>query len=435
MQGRCTRFRTAVRKYKDYMTLTILVAFILVFPLFETSSIGDLFMVFLVTLFLLSALYSVSDSPRQVAMGVLLAVPTLLTGWTLFFLPSIPVMIALLITLTMFFTYILLVILHRVLLAREVTSVEICRAVMVYIMIGLIFGLIYMLMEILTHGSFIIGHGDITLSGLIYFSFVSLSTAGFGDIYAVAPIARSVVIIETLVGVMYLAVLIGLLINAHYSTRYSQRREDTGERKGTVGLGEEDRGVRFFSSSGPLVLLAVAIMLNLGTSIAMISFGLPIFLDTWGTSLAVILGGFYIGALAGVLYNLIMAFSIWDPITMVWAGSSVLVAGMTWLFWREGWVDVRRPVRLILAGVATGVINGLFAFGIITVLSLQLYVETAGINALMTEFFHNEQAGLLFAELLVEIIDKTLALILAAVVALLLGGLLTSGREKKSGNL
>jgi hypothetical protein len=59
-----------------------------------------------------------------------------------------------------------------------------------------------------------ISSGKITLSSLFYFRFVALSTTGFGDIYAVAPMARSVVIIEMLVGVMYMAVLIGLLINA-----------------------------------------------------------------------------------------------------------------------------------------------------------------------------------------------------------------------------
>jgi uncharacterized membrane protein len=153
-----------------------------------------------------------------------------------------------------------------------------------------------------------------------------------------------------------------------------------------------------------------------------------------GTSLAVLLGGFYIGALAGVLYNLIMAFSVWEPITVVWAASSVIVAGMTWMFWREGWVDVRKPVQLVLAGIATGVINGLFVFGIIMLLHLEFYSGTAGITVQMTGFFHNAQAGLLSAELLVEIVDKTLTLVLAAVLALLLGGLLPSGKPGREKN-
>jgi hypothetical protein len=213
-QGRIARLRTLVRRYKDFITLATLVAFFVIYSILENTPLGNLFMVFIVNLFLLASLYSISDSPRQLAMGVILAIPSFLIGWIWYFLPSNEARISFLISYIVFLTYILLIVVHRILHAREVTSVEICWAVMVYVMIGLIFGMIYLLMEFLSGGSFMISSGKITLSSLFYFSFVALSTTGFGDIYAVAPMARSVVIIEMLVGVMYMAVLIGLLINA-----------------------------------------------------------------------------------------------------------------------------------------------------------------------------------------------------------------------------
>jgi len=213
-QGLVVRIWTLVRKYRDFISLAILAAFFIIYPLFEDSHLGNLFMVFLVNMFLLAALYSISDRPRHLVIGVLLAVPSFITGWIWYFLPSKGTGISLLIAFIIFLTYILLLIVRRILLAREVTRFEISRAVMVYIIIGLIFGMVYMLMEYLSSGSFMISSGKITLSALFYFSFVALSTTGFGEIYAVAPLARSVVIIEMLVGVMYMAVLIGLLINA-----------------------------------------------------------------------------------------------------------------------------------------------------------------------------------------------------------------------------
>ena len=213
-QGLVVRIWTLVRKYRDFISLAILAAFFIIYPLFEDTRLGNLFMVFLVNMFLLAALYSISDRPRHLVIGVLLAVPSFITGWIWYFLPSKGTGISLLIAFIIFLTYILLLIVRRILLAREVTRFEISRAVMVYIIIGLIFGMVYMLMEYLSSGSFMISSGKITLSALFYFSFVALSTTGFGEIYAVAPLARSVVIIEMLVGVMYMAVLIGLLINA-----------------------------------------------------------------------------------------------------------------------------------------------------------------------------------------------------------------------------
>jgi len=58
-----------------------LVAIILIFPFLETIPFGGLLLTLIITLFLLSALYSVSDRPIQVAVGFLLAIPPLLCSW------------------------------------------------------------------------------------------------------------------------------------------------------------------------------------------------------------------------------------------------------------------------------------------------------------------------------------------------------------------
>ena len=172
---------------------------------------------------LLSALYSVSDHPRQVAIGVLLAIPILLSAWTNVFLPSQDTLIAEVIATAVFLTYILLVILKRVLTAVEVTTTEIYRAMIVYIMIALTFGMVYLLIDFFIPGSFQFVYGERTLSVIFYFSFGVLTTVGVGDVIATGPVAHSVVTIEMIIGVMYMAIFIGLLVNAHYSTRYSLR--------------------------------------------------------------------------------------------------------------------------------------------------------------------------------------------------------------------
>jgi voltage-gated potassium channel len=228
--NRITLFRKKVRTYRDFIGLANLVAFFIILPSVETTPVGDLIMVILVNLFLLLALYSISDRPRQLVIGGLLAIPSLITGWIWYFQPSDAAVVSLLVSFIIFLTYILLLFLRSIFLAREVTGIEICRAVMVYVMIGLIFGMIYMLMELLSIGSFIISAGKMTLSAFFYFSFTALSTTGFGDISAVSPVARSIVMIEMLVGVMYMAVLIGLLINAFrvniaYKKKWDQQEE------------------------------------------------------------------------------------------------------------------------------------------------------------------------------------------------------------------
>ncbi|MCU0631857.1 MAG: ion channel [Methanolinea sp.] len=406
--------RTLLQRNRDLFTLLWLIAIILAIPYLDESRLGVLILVLLITGLLLSALYSVSDRPTQVAVGFLLCIPTLLCSWTYMVVPSMEIWIALVISLIVFLVYILSVVLRRVVKAREVTLVELFRAVIIYMMIGLAFGLLYLILEILVPHSFHFSSGIHDPESLIYFSFVALSTSGFGDITAVAPIARSLVTIELLIGVMYMAVLIGFLVNAHYSAKYSKPRGEWREE----GTGPIMRfRVPFLSSGGPLTILAIAVMLNMASSMVMVVFGVPLFLDTWGTSFAVIMSGFPVGALAGVLYNLLMAFTIWEPTSLMFAGSSVLVAALTYIFWRRGWVDVRRPGNLIAAGALTGLVNALFTFSLTIALGLPSYEGILDFFRLVQNLSGNSWVAHLLVNLVVEVIDKTFCIVLAAIAA------------------
>src|SRR5512136_1390332 len=92
---------------RDLFTLCWLIVIIIVFPIFETSAIGNILLVFLFSMLLLSMLYNVSDHPRQVAIGVLLAIPLMLTAWTNVFLPSQDALVAEVISMAVFLGYIL----------------------------------------------------------------------------------------------------------------------------------------------------------------------------------------------------------------------------------------------------------------------------------------------------------------------------------------
>jgi hypothetical protein len=412
-------FGRTVYRSRDLLTLASLVAIILIFPLFEDSAAGEILLVCLFNALLLFCLYEVSDSPRQLAIGVLLAIPALLAAWTNVFVPSQNMLVAEFMSVAVFLVYILLVILRRVFSAREVTMTELYRAVNVYIMIAIAFGMVYGLTELLSPGSFQYTFGQHTFSSVIYFSFVVLSTAGFGDITAISPFARSVVIIEMIIGVMYMAVLIGLLVNAHYSSRYGTRREERiPEQAGTRGA--LLKKLPFVSSGGPLSLIAIGVVLNLATSIVMVELGLPLFMDTWGTSLAVMTGGFLVGACAGVLYNLIMAATVWTPVYAVFAANSLLVAAMTWVFWSRGWIDIRRLHLLVAAGMATGLANAALVIIITALFSFPPYEGTQAVHRFFLEATGNPALASAVATAVLEVTDKTLSLALAAVAALFL---------------
>lgn len=364
---------------------------------------------------LVSAVYSVSDHPREVGIAILLSIPTILTAWTNLFAPSRSIFLVQLGSIVIFLVYALLVILRRVMQARDVTPNEIYRAVSVYIMIGLAYAFVYQFIEVIFPSSFSYGQGGPSFSSIVYFSFVSLATVGFGDITAITPLTRSISVVEMITGVMYLAVFIGVLVNAHYRLRYETAHGEPVSKRTRSAPG-------FFRSGGPLALILIGVLLNLASSFTMISLHIPLFLDTWGTSLAVIRSGFPAGAATGIVYNLILAFAIRTPVSAIWSAGSVLVAAATWVFWRRGWIDLRRPGLILAAGILTGLANGLFGIALTAVFGLPPYAGTMVVSRYLTDLTANPALASVIEEFAVELMDKTLSLFLAAVAILILFG-------------
>lgn len=105
--------------------------------------------------------------------------------------------------------------LHEVLVSRQVDANAVAGAVCVYLLAGLLFAMAFLLIEALQPGSFRgvePGQRYRMLSEMIYLSFVTLTTIGFGDIVAVTPLARTLVYLEGVFGQFYMAIFVASLI-------------------------------------------------------------------------------------------------------------------------------------------------------------------------------------------------------------------------------
>jgi hypothetical protein len=107
-------------------------------------------------------------------------------------------------------------VLWQVFSAGRMTVHRVLGAIAAYLLIGLAFAQVYRLIAQQAPGAFLIGGTpadyDAVVTRLQYFSFVALTSLGFGDITPAHPLARSVTVFETLLGVLYPAVLIGRLV-------------------------------------------------------------------------------------------------------------------------------------------------------------------------------------------------------------------------------
>ena len=87
-------------------------------------------------------------------------------------------------------------------------------AVAAYLLLGLACAQAYELVALLATGAFAIASADPRRHVFVYFSFVTLTTVGYGDVTPVHPVARSIAIVEALTGQLYPAILLARLVSA-----------------------------------------------------------------------------------------------------------------------------------------------------------------------------------------------------------------------------
>ncbi len=102
----------------------------------------------------------------------------------------------------------------------RVSAETICGAICVYLLLGLTWTAAYSILFTLQHGSFFVApthdaNGVLTVLDLLYFSYVTLTALGYGDITPITSQARSLAFLEAVTGVLYLAVLISRLVGLY----------------------------------------------------------------------------------------------------------------------------------------------------------------------------------------------------------------------------
>ncbi|MEM3419410.1 MAG: hypothetical protein QW806_04200 [Nitrososphaerota archaeon] len=95
----------------------------------------------------------------------------------------------------------------------------------------------------------------------------------------------------------------------------------------------------------------------------------PIWGDTWATILGTLISGFWVGAIGGFLYNIIMALTLWGLPAWVWGTANVVIALITWVSMKLGWTDLKKPAKLIIPCIIFGFIYPIYT----TVISVLIF--------------------------------------------------------------
>ena len=118
---------------------------------------------------------------------------------------------------------------RQVAVGNDISPNRMIGAVCIYLMLGVIWSIFYFLLEFFQPGSFkgMTGMASAeSISDWIYFSFVTITTLGYGDVTPVTDTARTVSFAEAIVGQFYIAVAVAGLVSAYISAKQSSKEGD-----------------------------------------------------------------------------------------------------------------------------------------------------------------------------------------------------------------
>jgi voltage-gated potassium channel len=223
-----------VRRFSAVQLLLAIVLWIVSTPFIDALQHGGLIGASLLTLLLFSAVLVVGANRRKLILATVLAFPAFVGKWVDHFWPdAMPTEISLG-TGLLFVAFVVVTLFRFILTAPRVNREVLCGAVSTYLMLGVLWAFAYLLLAELLPASFAFNAGPAServMNGFnaLYFSFVTLSTVGFGDIIPVSRFARMLAIVEAATGIIYMTVVIARLV-ALYSSGGSHNRPDSRDR-------------------------------------------------------------------------------------------------------------------------------------------------------------------------------------------------------------
>jgi len=214
-------------RFRRFSTVQLLIALALFFvwaPFVEEIEGGELIVSGLFSLVLLAGVVAVADRKRVLVIAIVLAIPAIAGRWINHFRPDLIPRAVFLVAGLILLAFVIANLLRFILRAPVVTVEVLCASVAAYLMLGLMWTVAYWLVDQLTPGgafSFNTSRGAQSMNGFtgFYFSFITLSTVGYGDITPVSQAARWLAAMEAMTGLLYVAVLIARLVSLYSSAK------------------------------------------------------------------------------------------------------------------------------------------------------------------------------------------------------------------------
>jgi hypothetical protein len=215
-----TTIFSGILEWRDHnkytFNLIAIVLFLILLPLFSGYPASQFLVYFLIFLVLMSAIFTISKNRMYLIIGSIFAVLSIFLNILYFLTGEAPFYQGSVIVPFFFFVFVTIIIFSSIIRERKATFDIVAGAISVYFLLGITWAYGIMTTALLVPSSFAFTAIDanqlIYLPDFISYSFSFLTTTGNYDVAAASSFARMILMFETIIGTLYIAILISWLV-------------------------------------------------------------------------------------------------------------------------------------------------------------------------------------------------------------------------------
>ena len=199
---------------------------LIILPFINNHNSKPLITTIMISLWIIVGIFSSELSSERIKIVRILGILTLMSDWLFYFRPDIKWTFILSVIITcLFFGSIIIGSIKSLIKSDKISINLISAAITVYIMIGFLGAMICRAMQIINPSSFFLADMKADMATFLYFSFITITTVGYGDLLPKSVPAQFLAMYIAIIGQLYLAVVMSIIIGKYLYAKRSTTTE------------------------------------------------------------------------------------------------------------------------------------------------------------------------------------------------------------------